>query len=193
MESFLETAGFSRDNPYYMVEQGSVKQLCELSDEGRLRLLKEVAGTRVYEERRRESESILEDTKLKVAQVRDLIDEMNHSLQVELGQRVHTQELETEKEALEEYEQYDRERRICVYFLASTDIREKEEGGTIAVAFPSQINRCNVNRKTLADQAGGAPRPVRPGAGHRAAGGGVARWRRERGVLRGDDGGAAGD
>ena len=127
MESFLETAGFSRDNPYYMVEQGSVKQLCELSDEGRLRLLKEVAGTRVYEERRRESESILEDTKLKVAQVRDLIDEMNHSLQVELGQRVHTQELETEKEALEEYEQYDRERRICVYFLASTDIREKEE------------------------------------------------------------------
>ncbi|KAK8822103.1 hypothetical protein WA538_000196 [Blastocystis sp. DL] len=142
MESFLETAGFSRDNPYYMVEQGSVKQLCELSDEGRLRLLKEVAGTRVYEERRRESESILEDTKLKVAQVRDLIDEMNHSLQVELGQRVHTQELETEKEALEEYEQYDRERRICVYFLASTDIREKEE----------EINRCNVNRKTLADK-----------------------------------------
>ena len=34
---------------------------------------------------------------------------------------------ETEKEALEEYEQYDRERRICVYFLASSDIREKEE------------------------------------------------------------------
>lgn len=141
MESFLETAGFSRDNPYYMVEQGSVKQLCELSDEGRLRLLKEVAGTRVYEERRRESESILEDTKLKVAQVHDLIDEMNHSLQVELGQRVHTQELETEKEALEEYEQYDRERRICVYFLASTDIREKEE------EVPSQLH---LHRRSIA-------------------------------------------
>lgn len=82
MESFLETAGFSRDNPYYMVEQGSVKQLCELSDEGRLRLLKEVAGTRVYEERRRESERILEDTQLKVSQVQDLIEEMNKSLGV---------------------------------------------------------------------------------------------------------------
>ena len=90
MESFLETAGFSRDNPYYMVEQGSVKQLFELSDEGRLRLLKEVAGTRVYEERRRESEGILEDTKLKVAQVRDLIDEMNHSLQVDSLQTPHS-------------------------------------------------------------------------------------------------------
>ena len=85
MESFLETAGFSRDNPYYMVEQGSVKQLCELSDEGRLRLLKEVAGTRVYEERRRESERILEDTQLKVSQVQDLIEEMNKSLGVGNG------------------------------------------------------------------------------------------------------------
>ena len=82
MESFLETAGFSRDNPYYMVEQGSVKQLCELSDEGRLRLLKEVAGTRVYEERRRESERILDDTQMKVSQVQDLIEEMNKSLGV---------------------------------------------------------------------------------------------------------------
>ena len=65
-----------------MVEQGSVKQLCELSDEGRLRLLKEVAGTRVYEERRRESENLLEDTKLKVTQIRDMIEEMNRSLKV---------------------------------------------------------------------------------------------------------------
>lgn len=82
MESFLETAGFSRDNPYYMVEQGSVKQICELSDAGRLRLLKEVAGTRVYEDRRRESEAILEDTKQKVDQVSDLISEMKTSLNV---------------------------------------------------------------------------------------------------------------
>ena len=65
-----------------MVEQGSVKQLCELSDEGRLRLLKEVAGTRVYEERRRESERILEDTQVKISQVQDLIDEMTRSLNV---------------------------------------------------------------------------------------------------------------
>ena len=127
MESFLETAGFSRDNPYYMVEQGSVKQLCELSDEGRLRLLKEVAGTRVYEERRKESSAVLEDTSLKIAQVHDLIEEMNNSLKVGAAPWIHSQELETEKEALEEYEQYDRERRICVYFLASSDIREKEE------------------------------------------------------------------
>ena len=82
MESFLETAGFSRDNPYYMVEQGSVKQICELSDAGRLRLLKEVAGTRVYEDRRRESEAVLEDTRQKVDQVNDLINDMKASLSV---------------------------------------------------------------------------------------------------------------
>ena len=36
---------------------------------------------------------------------------------------------------LEEYEQYDRERRICVYFLASSDIREKEEE-VLAASIP---------------------------------------------------------
>lgn len=192
METFWRRRGSRANNPYYMVEQGSVKQLCELSDEGRLRLLKEVAGTRVYEERRRESESILEDTKLKVAQVRDLIDEMNHSLQVELGQRVHTQELETEKEALEEYEQYDRERRICVYFLASTDIREKEEevpSRCISIADQSLQRQ----PKDARGQAGGAPRQYDQALDTVQQAGGVARWRRERGVLRGDDGGAAGD
>ena len=34
--------------------------------------------------------------------------------------------MESEKEALEEYEKYDKERRICIYFLTSSDIREKE-------------------------------------------------------------------
>ena len=36
------------------------------------------------------------------------------------------QELESEKAELETYEKYDRERRLCVYFLASADIQEKE-------------------------------------------------------------------
>ena len=50
--------------------------------------MKEVAGTRVYEERRRESENLLEDTKLKVSQIRDMIEEMNRSLKVGIGMNV---------------------------------------------------------------------------------------------------------
>lgn len=60
--NLLETAGFSRSNPYYIVPQGRVTSLTHAKDHERLQLLKEVAGTRVYEERRQESLKLMKDT-----------------------------------------------------------------------------------------------------------------------------------
>ncbi len=60
--SLLETAGFSRSNPYYIVQQGKVANLCTMKNKDRLTLLKEVSGTAVYEERRAESVKILQET-----------------------------------------------------------------------------------------------------------------------------------
>jgi structural maintenance of chromosome 3 (chondroitin sulfate proteoglycan 6) len=60
--SLLEASGFSRANPYYIVQQGKVNALTLMRDEQRLDLLKEVAGTKVYEERRSESVKIMADT-----------------------------------------------------------------------------------------------------------------------------------
>lgn len=42
--SLLESAGFSRSNPYYIVQQGKVNALTLMKDEQRLDLLKEVCG-----------------------------------------------------------------------------------------------------------------------------------------------------
>ncbi|RYG93782.1 hypothetical protein EON65_58415, partial [archaeon] len=67
--SLLESAGFSKSNPYYIVQQGKVANLCVMKDADRLQLLKEVAGTSVYEERRAESMKILQDTKSKQEKV----------------------------------------------------------------------------------------------------------------------------
>jgi len=39
----LESAGFSKSNPYYIVQQGKVNALCLSKDEERLQLLKEVS------------------------------------------------------------------------------------------------------------------------------------------------------
>lgn len=85
----LETAGFSKSNPYYIVEQGKVGLRCSvpfpveeekrrwgcrltfaprlaqvtrittMKDKERLELLKEVAGTNVYEEKKEESIKIV--------------------------------------------------------------------------------------------------------------------------------------
>ena len=60
--SLLETAGFSRTNPYYIVQQGKVANLCTMKDKDRLVLLKEVSGTSVYEEKRSESLKILQES-----------------------------------------------------------------------------------------------------------------------------------
>ena len=48
----LEGAGFSKSNPYFIVQQGKVNTLCTMSDGERLTLLKEVAGTTVYDEKK---------------------------------------------------------------------------------------------------------------------------------------------
>lgn len=60
--SLLESAGFSRSNPYYIVPQGRITHITNQKDGERLDLLKEVAGTRVYEERRSESLKIIKET-----------------------------------------------------------------------------------------------------------------------------------
>jgi structural maintenance of chromosome 3 (chondroitin sulfate proteoglycan 6) len=38
--SLLESAGFSKSNPYYIVQQGKVANLCVMKDNDRLNLLR---------------------------------------------------------------------------------------------------------------------------------------------------------
>ncbi len=55
----LESAGLSRSNPYYIIRQGEVKKLVSMKNSERLELFQEIAGTRVYDERRKESKKIM--------------------------------------------------------------------------------------------------------------------------------------
>ena len=59
--SLLEGAGFSKGNPYYIVQQGKVNALCTMSSADRLELLKEVAGCTVYDEKRADSLKQMEE------------------------------------------------------------------------------------------------------------------------------------
>ncbi|CAF9910840.1 MAG: hypothetical protein GOMPHAMPRED_007201 [Gomphillus americanus] len=111
--SMLESAGFSRSNPYYIVPQGRVTALTNMKDTERLNLLKEVAGTQVYEARRAESLKLMTETDTK----RGKIDELLKYINERLG------ELEEEKEELRDYEEKNKERRCLQYTL---DHREQE-------------------------------------------------------------------
>jgi hypothetical protein len=48
VSSLLESAGFSRSNPYYIVQQGKVNILTLMRDDQRLDLLKEVGVWSAY-------------------------------------------------------------------------------------------------------------------------------------------------
>ncbi|KAJ5102548.1 RecF/RecN/SMC [Penicillium argentinense] len=112
--NLLESAGFSRSNPYYIVPQGRVTALTNMKDSERLVLLKEVAGTQVYEARRAESLKIMHDTNSKRSKIDELLDFINERLA----------ELEEEKDELRNYQDKDRERRCLEYTIYSREQHE---------------------------------------------------------------------
>ncbi|KAJ5369747.1 Chromosome segregation protein sudA [Penicillium cataractarum] len=112
--NLLESAGFSRSNPYYIVPQGRVTALTNMKDSERLVLLKEVAGTQVYEARRAESLKIMQETNSKRAKIDELLDYINERLA----------ELEEEKDELRNYQEKDKERRCLEYTIYSREQHE---------------------------------------------------------------------
>jgi structural maintenance of chromosome 3 (chondroitin sulfate proteoglycan 6) len=167
--NLLETAGFSKSNPYYIVPQGRITAITNMSDQQRLDVLKTVAGTQVYEQRRAESAKIMEDTEHK----REKIDELLEHIRGRLG------ELEEEKEELRAFQDKDRERRCLEYTIHHKDqealqealeqLDEAREGGVEQTdenrdaldrcndaleAIDHEINELNTQLKVLAEEKG---------------------------------------
>lgn len=93
----MESAGFSRSNPYYVIKQGKIMELASASDVERLRLLREVAGIRIYDERKKESLKLLDEATEKLEKIRHMLSFMDEKLKG----------LELQKDLLEEYQKDD--------------------------------------------------------------------------------------
>lgn len=127
--SILESAGFSSSNPYYIVEQGKVSTLTTMKDHERLDLLKEVAGTKVYDVRRTESLKIMRDSELKIARIDEVIQSIEERLE----------ELEREKKELTEFQNLDKKRKVYSYHLYDLELREAN----------NQLDEINRERQNL--------------------------------------------
>ncbi|KAE9553152.1 hypothetical protein FO519_003631 [Halicephalobus sp. NKZ332] len=114
ISSLMEAAGFSRSNPYYIVKQGKIAELATATDLTRLKLLREVAGTRIYDEKKRESMELLNDTEEKITRSKLLLEYMDQRLET----------LEEEKEELKEYQKHDKNRRALEYTLLNSEVRD---------------------------------------------------------------------
>ncbi|CAB1344476.1 unnamed protein product [Coregonus sp. 'balchen'] len=112
--NLLESAGFSRSNPYYIVKQGKINQMATAPDSQRLKLLREVAGTRVYDERKEESISLMKETEGKREKINELLKYIEERLQT----------LEDEKEELAQYQKWDKMRRALEYTIYNQELNE---------------------------------------------------------------------
>lgn len=115
--NLLESAGFSNSNPYYIVKQGKINQMATAPDSHRLKLLREVAGTRVYDERRVESMAILKETEGKVEKIEEFLRTIEERLST----------LEEEKEELKQYQQHDKVRRALEYIIHENELKENKK------------------------------------------------------------------
>ncbi|KAH7885116.1 RecF/RecN/SMC [Phlebopus sp. FC_14] len=136
--NLLESAGFSKSNPYYIVPQGRITALTNAKDHERLALLKEVAGTKVYEQRRSESLRIMAETDAKRAKINELLDYIESRLT----------ELEEEKEELREFQNKDKERRCLEYALYQRELEEVGEAlEEIEEERRGEVHGANIRRE----------------------------------------------
>uniref|UniRef100_A0A7S0D8F8 SMC hinge domain-containing protein n=1 Tax=Amorphochlora amoebiformis TaxID=1561963 RepID=A0A7S0D8F8_9EUKA len=83
-----------------------------MTDEQRLELLKDIAGTKTYDERRKESLKVMAETDSRTEQINEVISQ----LEKRLG------ELEGEKEELEQFRSLDTERRSLEYAIYDKEL-----------------------------------------------------------------------
>ena len=109
----MEGAGFSKSNPYFMIQQGKIQDICTMRDSERLNLLKQVAGTTVYDEKKQESLTKMEENISSIDKIQQILTDIEQRLQ----------ELHGEKEELTNYQQLDRKRRAMEYTLYDKELR----------------------------------------------------------------------
>jgi structural maintenance of chromosome 3 (chondroitin sulfate proteoglycan 6) len=88
-----------------------------MKDTERLDLLKEIAGTSVYETKRQESLRILEETNGKREKIVDLLERIEERLQ----------ELQEEQKELKKFQGQDKERRCLEFKLYERELNEVEQ------------------------------------------------------------------
>ena len=85
-----------------------------MKDRDRLNLLKEIAGTSVYEEKRMESLKIMSDTINKQERINEVVSYIEERLD----------ELKKEKEELIEFDESDKKRRCIEYTLYDNELQQ---------------------------------------------------------------------
>lgn len=112
--NLLESAGFSRSNPYYIVPQGRITALTNSKDSERLALLKEVSGAKVFETKLKESMKEMNNSNYK----KQRIDETLHSVDERIS------DLQIESKDLKEFQGLEKSKKIFEFNLFDRELND---------------------------------------------------------------------
>lgn len=90
-----------------MIQQGKIQDICVMSEEEKLRLLQQVAGTTVYDQKKTESLAKMQENESSIAKIQEILSDLSDRLD----------ELQAEKDELADYQKLDRQRRALQYTL----------------------------------------------------------------------------
>lgn len=110
--NLLESAGFSRLNPYYIVPQGKITSLTNSKDSERLALLKEVSGAKVFEAKLKESTKEMTNSNYKM----ERIDEAMEKLEEKLA------DLMIESKDLKQFQQLEKNKKVYEFNLFDREL-----------------------------------------------------------------------
>lgn len=132
MVSLYETAGISKTMPYFVVEQGKIGELAQMSGAARMELVRNLAGSAVYEKDKEEIESVLKESESIEQRIEELvktIEKRVKAIEHEKERRERKREIEKKKELLI-HELYKRELnkiRIKLEGLFTEDVTQIED------------------------------------------------------------------
>ncbi len=153
--NLLETAGFSRSNPYYVVQQGRIMEMAHMSDAKRLDLLKDIGGTKVYEERRRDSLEVLRECEGKRRSIQNLVEQLEARLA----------SLDEERDELQAYQKADRERRAIEYTILDREISITKDAlrkvDEVVQRTQLQLSNVTADKDDLHDEVKTADRQIK--------------------------------
>lgn len=111
--NLFESANYSISSGFFIVRQGRVKTIAEMSDSARLDLIFELSGIRTYDEQRKESLTLLKQAEQRRLQISKSIKAIDEKLE----------QIYQEKIELEEYEKINRVKRAIEFIIYE---RERE-------------------------------------------------------------------
>ena len=106
ISNLLESAGFSRSNPYYIIQQGKINMFINMNDYEYYEIFSEVTGTKTYEEKKEESLKILDEckeNKEKIIKQKNEIQEHIEKLNVQCNDLKEFGVLEEKRKAIEAF------------------------------------------------------------------------------------------